>query len=249
VLRGARLPGALLLGVVATAVLAFSIINLAWADTTAQTLPLSQNWTNTNLITANDNWSGVPGIIGYRGDSLTTTEGTNPQTITADGSGTPVNVTANKTIPSAANFGGFTEFHQTNQAPPNDTNPTVAFQGNVTSDAPHLVMTINTSGQSNVRVSYNLRDIDGGSNNTVQPVALQYRIGNSGVYTNLPAGYVADATTGPTLDVLNTPVSVVLPAAADNKPLVQLRVITATPSVATSGLVSTTSTSPAPPRP
>ena len=28
----------------------------------------SQNWTNTGLITANDNWSGVPFIIGYLGD-------------------------------------------------------------------------------------------------------------------------------------------------------------------------------------
>jgi hypothetical protein len=30
--------------------------------TTPQTLPFSQNWTNTGLITANDDWSGVPGI-------------------------------------------------------------------------------------------------------------------------------------------------------------------------------------------
>ena len=35
------------------------------ADSTAQTLPFSQNWTNIGLITTNDNWSGVPGIIGY----------------------------------------------------------------------------------------------------------------------------------------------------------------------------------------
>jgi hypothetical protein len=40
------------------------------ADGTAQTLPFSQNWSNTGLITTSDDWSGVPGIIGYRGDGL-----------------------------------------------------------------------------------------------------------------------------------------------------------------------------------
>ena len=34
------------------------------ADNVAQSLPFSQNWTNTGLITANDNWAGVPGIEG-----------------------------------------------------------------------------------------------------------------------------------------------------------------------------------------
>ncbi|HKP70013.1 MAG TPA: hypothetical protein VJV05_12065, partial [Pyrinomonadaceae bacterium] len=57
---------------------------LAYADLVAQTLPFSQNWTNTGLITANDTWSGVPGVIGYRGDALTGSPGTDPQTILGD---------------------------------------------------------------------------------------------------------------------------------------------------------------------
>jgi hypothetical protein len=35
---------------------------------TVQPLPFSQNWTNIGMITVSDNWSGVPGICGYRGD-------------------------------------------------------------------------------------------------------------------------------------------------------------------------------------
>src|ERR1044072_6651790 len=35
------------------------------ADDTAQAPPFSQNWTTTTLITANDNWPGVPGIEGF----------------------------------------------------------------------------------------------------------------------------------------------------------------------------------------
>jgi hypothetical protein len=69
----------------------------AFADTTAQTLPFAQNWANTNLITVNNDWSGVPGIIAYRGDDLTAATGVDPQTITADGSATPQSVAANQT--------------------------------------------------------------------------------------------------------------------------------------------------------
>src|SRR5262245_9901298 len=60
------------------------------ADTNPQSLPFSQNWSNTGLITTDDNWTGVPGIVGYRGDALTSSTGTDPQTILADGTTTPV---------------------------------------------------------------------------------------------------------------------------------------------------------------
>ena len=191
----------------------------AAADTTAQPLPFAQDWTNTGLITADDNWSGVPGVIGYRGDALVGSPGADPQTITADGAATPTDVTANQTSPNTFTTGGVAEFHI--------TNPVVALQGSGTADAPHLVLSLDTTGDSAITVAYNLRDIDGSADNAVQRVALQYRVGSSASYTNLPAGFVADATTGPSLATQVTPVSVVLPAAADNQPLVQVRIITA----------------------
>jgi hypothetical protein len=196
-----------------------SLWRTARADNTAQTLPFSQNWTNTGLITTDDNWNGVPGIIGYRGDDLTTATGTDPQTILADGSGTPVDVIANQTNPNTLSTGGVAEF---------DTlaNTTVALQGSGTADAPHIVIHLNTTGQSNINVAYNLRDIDGSTDNSIQPVALQYRVGGSGNYTNIAAGFVADATTGPSQATQVTPVNVTLPAACDNQSLVQLRVMT-----------------------
>ena len=85
---------------------------------------------------------------------------------------------------------------------------------------------LDTTGRANVYVAYILRDIDGTADNAIQPVALQYRVGRSGDYTNLPAGFVADATTGPSLATLVTPVNVALPSAADNQALVQIRIIT-----------------------
>ena len=42
----------------------------ALADLTPQTIPFGQDWTNTGLITADNDWSGVPGIIGHRGDEM-----------------------------------------------------------------------------------------------------------------------------------------------------------------------------------
>jgi len=194
------------------------VVNTSRADTTPQTLPFSQNWTNTGLITTSNDWSGVPGIIGYRGDGGTTTTGVDPQTVVADLSGV-VNVLANQNSPNTNTTGGLAEFEI--------TNPVVAFQGSGTARAPNLVISLNTTGQTNINVSYNLRDIDGSTDNSVQPVALQYRVGSSGNYTNIPAGFVADASTGPSLATLVTPVSVTLPAPCNNQPLVQLRILTA----------------------
>src|SRR6478752_5012266 len=46
-------------------------------------------------------------------------------------------------------------------------------------------------------------------------------------WTNVPGGFVADATTGPLLATLVTPVSAILPSAANDQTLVQVRIITA----------------------
>jgi DNA/RNA endonuclease G (NUC1) len=188
------------------------------ANNTLQSIPFTQNWSNIGIVTIDDDWSNVPGIVGYRGDALTSSPGTNPQTIVADGTSTPIDVNANQTNPNTFATGGVSEFHT--------TDPVVALQGSGTADAPFLLINLNTNGQSNINVAYNLRDIDGSTDNAVQPVALQYRIGNTGNFTNLPDGFVADASTGPSLATLVTPVSVNLPSAANNQSIVQVRIIT-----------------------
>src|SRR3972149_11385947 len=81
----------------------------ALADSTAQTLPFTQDWTNTGLITSNDDWSGVPGIVGIRGDGLTAVNDVDPQTVLADE--TTVDVNANQTNPNTFTTGGVAEFH------------------------------------------------------------------------------------------------------------------------------------------
>ncbi|HEY5838013.1 MAG TPA: DNA/RNA non-specific endonuclease, partial [Pyrinomonadaceae bacterium] len=228
----------LLVSMIAVGTFGVHLIRRAQANNTAQTLPFSQNWTNTGQITANDNWSGVAGIEGYfiRNDGTTAT-GVDPQTLTGDtylGAGAPeLDVTANQTNPNAvAAPGGVLEFEQTLQAAPANTNPVIAVNGSGTADAPFILINLNTTGQSNLSVSYNLRDLDCSADNAAQSVALMFRVGNSGSYTNLATGFVADATSRPiaATDIANctqvTPVNVALPPAADNQPLVQVRVIT-----------------------
>lgn len=190
---------------------------VARADGSAQPLPFSQDWTNTSLIATSDDWSSVPGIIGYRGDGLTSAPGTDPQTTLADGSTTPVDVNANQTSPDTFITGGVSEFEI--------TNPVVALNGSGTADAPHIVVHVNTTGLSGINISYNLRDLDGSADNSIQAVALQYRVGGAGNYVNVPTAFVADATTGPNQATQVTPVNVTLPADCDNQPLLQLRII------------------------
>ncbi|MGH9312852.1 MAG: Calx-beta domain-containing protein [Vicinamibacterales bacterium] len=202
-----------------------ALLQRASADNFAQTLPFFQDWTNTALITVNDSWSvvlgmqpGVPGIEGFRGDGLTSATGVNPQTVLAADTPGVLDVNANQTNPNTFATGGVAEFHI--------ANPVVALNGSGTARAPYLLLHVNTTGRENVRMSYVLRDLDGSVDNAVSPVALHYRVGGVGLFTDVPAAFVADASTGPSDATLVTPVSADLPAAVNNQPLVQLRIMT-----------------------
>ncbi|HEX6652459.1 MAG TPA: hypothetical protein VF072_06935 [Thermoleophilaceae bacterium] len=173
--------------------------------------PLAQNWSDTSLIRADDDWSGVPAIAGYRGDGLAPAPGVDPRQVVADGSGTPVDVAANRSDPGEFGLaGGVAEFEL--------PNPVVALRGSATASAPHLVIALDTRGRAGIGVRMTLRDIDSIAD-AVQPVAVQYRAGATGDFANVPGGYVADTAE-------STPVRVALPAAADNRSLVQVRVLT-----------------------
>ncbi|GAA4013992.1 hypothetical protein GCM10022280_10460 [Sphingomonas swuensis] len=174
-----------------------------------------QDWSDTGQIAADNNWAGVPSIVGYRGDDLTTSTATDPRTITTDS--TVVNVIANQTS-TANSSGGIAEFQI--------ANPTVALQGSGTADAPYLALYLDATGRENVVLTFNARDVDGTVDNAAQPIAVQYRIGDSGPWINLPNGYVADASTGPSLATAVTPFTITLPSAANNQAEVQVRIMT-----------------------
>jgi len=198
---------------------AFGIIP-AKADGTAGSLPFSQDWTDAGLITVNDDWSGVPSIIGYLGnDSSTTATAIDPQIILADDSGIAVDVIANQSNTGITN-GGVAEFSGI-------ADSTIALQGSSTADFPYIKIFLNTTDTNQIQISYDVRDIDGSTDNAIQQVALHYRVGSSGDFTNLADGYIADATTGPSLATVVTHINVTLPSAAENQSHVELRIMTA----------------------
>jgi hypothetical protein len=100
-------------------------------------------------------------------------------------------------------------------------------KGSGTANAPFLLLNLATKGKQNIAVGYKLRDIDGSANNAAQPVAFQYRIGTNGTFADLPSAYAPDASTGPSQATLVTPITVLLPANANDQPVVQVRWITA----------------------
>jgi hypothetical protein len=186
---------------------------------TASPPPFTQDWSDTGLIAADDDWSGVAAMVGHRGDGLVSEPGVDPRTVLANGSATPVDVTANRSDPGAVGLAaGVAEFEL--------ANPVVAIAGSATASAPHLVIALDTRGLGGVGVRLVLRDIDASAADAAEPVTLQYRVGAAGDFANAPGGYVADATTGPGEAGAETELRTLLPAAVDDQPLVQLRVIT-----------------------
>ena len=177
----------------------------------------SQNWTNTGLITLDDNWSGVPSIIGYRGDAMAGAAGVDPRTVTGDGTVT-VDVNANRPNPDIFNTGGVTEFEI--------ANPTIALIGSGTARGPHIVITLNSTGTSATTLAYTVRDIENTTDNSVQSFNVQYRVGTSGAWTNVPGGYIADASVGPSLTQDTPVVAYALPTGFNNAGTVQLRFMT-----------------------
>ncbi|NNE65618.1 MAG: carboxypeptidase regulatory-like domain-containing protein [Pyrinomonadaceae bacterium] len=183
--------------------------------------PYTQDWSTLGNLNTNDDWDNIVSIQGFRGDGLTSSTGTDPQTIVADGHSTPLDVNVNQTNPDTFTTSGVTEFEI--------TDPTVALKGSGTADAPHLMIYLNTQPcpvTKSISIRYNLRDLDGTARDAVMPVALQYRIGSTGNFINVPAGFVADAT-DPNTATKVTPVFVNLPPVIIGHPEVEIRIITA----------------------
>ncbi|MFL6844128.1 MAG: cadherin domain-containing protein [Allosphingosinicella sp.] len=176
-----------------------------------------QNWSNTNLITANDDWSLVPSIIGYKTGDVTTTIPVDARTVITD-AGFVQNVFANQNPTNTT--GGVIEVDRVTSG---TVNPTIAMQGSNASDFEAIVINLDATGRKDVTFTANIRDLDASTDDAVQQVVVQYRVGGSGNWTNV--AYFADVTTAGTATQV-TAVNVVLPSAADNQSQVQVRILT-----------------------
>lgn len=212
-LRSAALLGAF---AVAASGLVVAVASPAAATDVPQPVPFAQDWTNAGLITVNDDWSGVPGVIGYLGDDPTTTASNVDARTIVGAAPTAIDVIANQPAPTISN-GGVAEF-----ASPD---PVVALQGSGTADFPNLVVTLSTVGApAATSLSYTVRDIDASTDDAVQQLAVQYRTDVAAEWTNLPDGYLADATAPAATQAI--PVVLPVPAELLDLPFVQIRFLT-----------------------
>lgn len=95
-----------------------------------------------------------------------------------------------------------------------------------------IVLSISTSGSTNVTVQYQMMTLrnpyDGASNTRINEVVLQYRTDLGSNFTNLPAALYQNNTTTQIGSGVTTPqnpvnMQILLPAECENQPLVQLR--------------------------
>ena len=176
-----------------------------WAQSNpvALNVPVSQNW-------GTGNFSILPiGFAAWNGlnrNEISTKAAAEASTPTGDAS-------INATSPGATGgcygyaIGGNARF-------------AIVTSGNGTNGVNQLAMAINTTGRTNISISYDLISVT--ANTRTVGVVCQYRVGTSGAWTTLTGTgnpYVQSGGTAGTV----THASVTLPAAAENQPVVQVR--------------------------
>lgn len=167
------------------------------------------------VITATNDWSGVPSITGYLGDiNAGTTAGINPTTLTGPALGA-ISLIPNTTSANPSS-GGVYEVTIAGET-------MVAFNGSGTADAPSLVVYMNSTGRDLVTVDFDIRDLDA-TDSTTQPIAVQYRTSATGNWINVPGGYFPDVTGAGATQTAH--VSSTLPSGASNQPTLEIRILT-----------------------
>ena len=205
----AGLVGALLLSVLAVVPVA--------ANSTPQALPFAQDWTNTGLITTDNNWNGVPGVSGFLGANHR-----RDRSRSADRS--PSTTRAQRQSPTrpirpASAQGGVAEFEI--------ADPVVAIKGSTTAGRPE-----HRDLRQHHRADEHPRRLQPSRRRWLRRTTPSSRSPSSTASHRPDRSPICRPGTWPTRRAgrarrrLVTPVSVTLPAAANNQPVVQMRVIT-----------------------
>ena len=166
-----------------------------------------------------NNWSGVPGIVGYRGDALTGATAVDPQTVLADGSATPRRRDREPDEPEHVHDRRCrrVRHHEPRRRAPGLRNRARA--------APRLHARHDRPRDRHGRLQPARRRRLGRQRRPAGRAPVPRRHERHRTRTSRPASSPTRRP-GPSLATLVTPVSAPLPAAAENQPLVQVRVIT-----------------------
>ncbi len=183
--------------------------------------PYTQDWSTLSSLST---WADFPGVEGFttgthdrRGESRE-----HDRRRDADGRGDAhlqPRAAVDRHHPQHRLDGGVLGFYAV-------TDKTVALSATSAFPTPVLVFHLDTTGKTGIGFAYDVEDLDSSADDQPTRVALQYRVGTSGAYTNVPEAYLADATTKSNTTVVTTHVSVTLPSAVDAQSDVYVRVIT-----------------------
>ncbi len=189
------------------------LVSLAFAQTnpTPQALPYSQSFPLSTFPWASTTYP--PGIQGWL---VSETPGTEFSTFPAIGDRS---MGANSTIASTG-----AQLHNYRSI--------IGFLNNDTRDH-SLVLAINTEDKQNIALAYDVMTIRNpygyAGSNRINEVIMQYRVGTEGNFTNLPGTEYRNNTTqvvsGSPVPQNNVSMNLVLPAACNDQPNVQLRLI------------------------
>lgn len=189
-------------------ILTFGAVS-AWGQTNpaAQTLPYSQSFVSSSFSILPAGWAAWNGMDG----SAVTTQALAEATAPSGNAPFAARV-------SISPVGGV--FGYADGVNGNDGVMYIQTSSNETNGVNQVALAINTTGQSGIRVAYDVEII------SAQPrtvgIVMQYRVGTSGSWTTVSTTGNPYSQAGGTAGV-KANVSATLPAAADNKPVVQLR--------------------------
>lgn len=181
---------------------------------------LTQDWSNSTLISSSNNWSGVPSIQGFADVDGAGGINTDPRSLTGDSEDVDVSddvfKSPSKFNPNAGSKGGVAEFQDFG---------IVALAGSQHADAPNLVLYLDTTEVTlPVVLDFDIQDLDSSKRDSDQQINVQYRIGEVGPWVNVPNGYFSDITEDNATPT--THVSLTLPLDAMGEPQLQVRIMT-----------------------
>ena len=175
---------------------------------------LAEDWSDTSRLRLSNDWSGVAGIVGFKGDDMGVLRNSDARGVTATSAN--VYLAANRTDPNTYLTAGVAEFQI--------DDPTIAISGSGNAGSPYIALYLDATGRTDVTLSFTARDLESGADDSVQQIVVQYRLGDGGTWSNVPGGYVADASIANA--TMETHVSVVLPPEAQGAADLQVRIMT-----------------------
>jgi endonuclease I len=190
-----------------SAIWAFTACAPLFAQTnpTPLTVPVSQNW---GVSAFSSMPPGFAAWSGLSGGSITTQAA-------AEASDPPGNATIMTTTPSDGGTGGCYGYVASGNA-----RFAILSSSNANNGVNQLVMALNTAGQSNISLTYDLINVV--ANPRAIGAVCQYRVGTSGSWTTLSGTGNPYVQSGGTLGTV-TPANITLPVAAENQSVVQIR--------------------------